>query len=91
MDKIISSRLDEAIITQITLLARELGTSKKSVIEAAIRLYAQTIKQKTDAFDASFSAWQRDETPEETLQHSRETFRRSMMRRQTGVDDAGLH
>lgn len=83
MDKIISSRLDETVINQIALLAKELGTSKKAVIESAIRLYAQIIKQQTNAFDASCGAWQRDETPEETLQHSREAFRRSMMRHHT--------
>jgi predicted transcriptional regulator len=38
MDKILSARIDEAVIRQIALLARELNTTKKAVIESAVKL-----------------------------------------------------
>jgi len=41
MDKILSARIDESVMEQLGLLARELNTSKKAVIEAAIRLYSK--------------------------------------------------
>ena len=41
MDKILSARIDESVINQIGLLARELNTTKKTVIETAIKLYSE--------------------------------------------------
>jgi len=41
MDKIFSSKIDEAVIHKIGLLAQKLNTSKKSIIETAIREYSQ--------------------------------------------------
>jgi len=40
MDKIMSTRMDEAVIQHIGMLARKLGTSKKAVLESAVRYYA---------------------------------------------------
>jgi len=45
MDNILSSRIDEAIIKKIGLLAQKLNTSKKSVIENAIREYSQKVEE----------------------------------------------
>lgn len=84
MEKIISTRLDESVIQQIHWLAHELGTSKKAIIEAAIKLYVQTLQQKPDAFELSCGAWQREETPEATWQQARAAFRHSMLRHQQG-------
>lgn len=41
MDKVLSARVDETVIRQIGLLARELKTTKKAIIESAIRLYSE--------------------------------------------------
>jgi hypothetical protein len=40
MDKIMSPRMDEAVIQRIGMSAKKLGTSKKAVLENAIRHYA---------------------------------------------------
>ena len=37
MDKIMSTRMDEAVIRHIGMLAQKLGTTKKDVLENAIR------------------------------------------------------
>jgi len=39
-----STRLDEAVIRHIGMLAERLGTSKKAVLENAIRDYAEKIE-----------------------------------------------
>ena len=41
MDKIMSTRMDEAVIRRIGMLADKLGTSKKAVLENAVRHYAR--------------------------------------------------
>jgi predicted transcriptional regulator len=83
MDKVLSARIDESVLRRIELLARELGTTKKAVIENAIRLYADRLEteRQIDVLDRTWGAWQREETPEETVERSRFAFRRSMRRR----------
>ncbi len=44
MDKIMSTRMDEAVIRHIGMLAKRLGTSKKAVLENAVRYYAEKIE-----------------------------------------------
>jgi len=44
---------------------------------AARKWYA---RQKTDVFTSTFGAWQRSETPEETMTDIRSVFNRSMKR-----------
>ena len=63
MDKIFSARVDEAIIQRIGLLARQLQTSKKSVIERAIVAYSEKVaeEQNFDVLDHTFGAWERDD------------------------------
>jgi len=46
MDKILSARVDESVIQQIGVLAHELDTSKKAVIEAAIRMFSEQTATK---------------------------------------------
>lgn len=38
-DKIMSTRIDESVIQHIGMLAKKLGTSKKAVLENAVRCY----------------------------------------------------
>ena len=79
MDKIFSARVDEAIIQRIGLLARQLQTSKKAVIEHAILAYAEKVakEQNFDVLEHTFGAWERDDTPQETVDKARNAFRES--------------
>ena len=45
MDKIMSTRMDEAMIRHIGMLAKRLGTSKKAVLENAVRYYAEKTRR----------------------------------------------
>lgn len=82
MDHVISARLDQAVVDQIARLALTLGTTRKAVIEQAVRDYAAKVAptDAPDAFEATSGAWARDESPEATIeavkQRSREAFAR---------------
>ena len=82
MDKIMSTRMDEAVIRRIGLLAKRLGTSKKAVLENAVRYYAEKIEaeQGFDVLTHTFGSWQRDETAAETVQAIKDTMRESQER-----------
>jgi predicted transcriptional regulator len=82
MDKILSARVDESIILRITSLARRLNTSKKKIIENAIRMYANKIDQQEnqDVFELTNGAWQREESARQIVDKTRKTFRESMER-----------
>ncbi len=82
MDKILSARVDESIIRQVGLLARELNTTNKAIIEASIKLYSQQVglDSKIDAINISCGAWKREESPKETISTARSAFNKSMKR-----------
>jgi len=82
MDKVLSARVDEAVIRQIGLLARELKTTKKAIIESAVRLYSEQsgLKKKIDVFETTCGSWNRSESAEETVNNARSAFRKSMER-----------
>ena len=82
MDKIFSARVDESVIKQVGILARELNTSKKDIIETAIRLYSKKIglERKIDVFENTCGVWERSETPQETISIARSAFNKSMER-----------
>ena len=84
MDKILSARIDEAVIRQIGLLARELKTTKKAIIESAVRLYSEQngMKKRIDIFEQTCGCWKHSESPEETVRQARSAFRKSMERHQ---------
>ena len=79
MDKIMSTRIDEAVIRHIDMLAKKLGTSKKAVLENAVRYYAEKIEaeQGFDVLTHTFGRWQRDESAAETVQAVKDTMRGS--------------
>ncbi|MBN1359824.1 MAG: ribbon-helix-helix protein, CopG family [Sedimentisphaerales bacterium] len=84
MDKILSARVDEAIIQKIASLARQMGTTKKKVIEEAVRSYAEKVKSgETDVLELTLGAWSRKESPQQTVAKARKAFRRSMGRRRS--------
>ena len=82
MDKILSARIDDKILRQINDLASRLRTTKKSVIEKAVELLGKKIQAEegTDVFDQTCGAWNRDESPAETVSKIRRAFRNSMHR-----------
>jgi predicted transcriptional regulator len=69
MDKIMSIRIDEAVIRHFDMLAKKLGTSKKTILENAIRYYAEKIEaeQGFDVTTHTFGSWQRDESAAEIV------------------------
>lgn len=84
MDKILSARIDESVATRIGSLARRLRTSKKRVIENAIKIYAAQVdkEQEFDVFEHTCGAWQMKGTPGEIVGKVRKAFRDSMERHQ---------
>jgi len=84
MDKIISARIDEAVVGQIGILARERNTSKKSIIEAAVSAYTKILKKQhpLDTFDHTFGVWQREESAEVSKQKSHDAFNCNFSRHQ---------
>ncbi|MFZ1984787.1 MAG: hypothetical protein WAU91_10270 [Desulfatitalea sp.] len=82
MDKIMSTRMDEKVIQHIGLLARKMGTSKKAVLENAVRFYAQKIESDLgfDVLTHTFGSWQRDESAADTVQLIKDTMRKSQER-----------
>ena len=77
-----STRIDEAVIRHIGMLAKKLGTSKKAILENAVRYYAEKIEaeQGVDVLTHTFGSWQRDESAAETVRAIKETMRKSQER-----------
>ena len=82
MDKVLSSRVDESVIRRIGMLAQQLDTSKKKIIETAVMKYAEQIalEQNVDVLEQTFGAWKRDESAEATVAAARSAFRLGMDR-----------
>ena len=82
MDKIMSTRMDEAVIRHIGMLAKKLGTSKKAVLENAVRYYVEKIEteQGFDVLTHTSGTWQRDESAAETVHVIKDTLRKSQER-----------
>ncbi len=82
MDKVISARVDEATAATIDFLAQDLRTSKKRVIEEAVREFAckQKATSKKDLYQITHGAWKRSDTSDELRKESRQAFEKSMTR-----------
>ncbi len=82
MDKIMSTRMDEAVIQHINMLAKKLETSKKAVLENAVRYYAEKIEteQGLDILVHTFGSWQRDESTAETVKSIKDAMHKSQER-----------
>lgn len=82
VDKILSARVDEAVIQQVGILARELNTTKKAIIEAAIKHYSEQkgLEKKINIFDKTCGVWKRSETVQESVSKARSAFNESMKR-----------
>ncbi len=82
MDKIMSTRIDEAVIQRIGMLAKRLGTSKKAILENAIRHYADKVEADfdIDVLAHTCGSWRRDESTVETVRAIREAMQKSQER-----------
>jgi len=84
MDKILSARVDESVVHLLGLLSRQMKKSKKAVLEAAIRSYAENVEEEAAAgrpFERTLGAWSRPgETARQTREKIRAEFRKSMER-----------
>lgn len=82
MDKIISTRMDEAVIRRIGLLAQKMGKSKKFILESAVNCYAEKVAEEMelDALVQTLGSWAREESPAETVIQIKEAMRKSQER-----------
>ena len=82
MDQIMSTRMAEAVIHHLGILAKQLGTSKKAILENAVRQYAEKIEAelKFDILTHTLGSWQRDESATETVRSVKDTMRQSQER-----------
>jgi hypothetical protein len=84
MQKIFSTRLEEATINEIERLARRLGISKRQFLEDAIGQHANEINAREtanrDIWTETLGAWQRPEKPDATVRRTRRAFQRSFTR-----------
>jgi predicted transcriptional regulator len=83
MDHVISARLDAQVVEEIGRLAGLLHTTRKAVLEQAIRDLAAKVSPgaAADVFEATSGAWSRDDTPDETVQAMRQRSRAAFARR----------
>ncbi len=77
-----SARVDESVTFLLDRLAKKLQTSKKNVIETALRMYSEKIdgNNNADIFKETCGAWKRDESATTTIKKSRSTFNKSITR-----------
>ena len=82
MQKIFSTRLEEATLHELQRATRKLGISKRQFLEEAIQLRAQGVDRHSgeDVWSETLGAWQRTERPETTIQRARRAFRRTFAR-----------
>ena len=82
MDKIMSARVDESVAQRIDILAKKLKTTKKAVIENAIRQYAEKVEaeQNMDILEYTCGSWRREESAADTVQHIRGKMRKAQER-----------
>ncbi len=74
--------MDETVIRHIGMLAKKLGTSKKAVLENAVRCYAEKIEaeQGFNVLTQTFGGWERDKSATETVSTIKDTMRDSQER-----------
>ena len=82
MDKIFSTRLDEATLDELNRVTRRLGVTKRRFLEEAIRLRAQQsgAAGKADVWAETLGAWRRRESAPATIRRIRKRFRQSFQR-----------
>lgn len=84
MEKIFSTRLDEALLNEMDRVTRRAGMTKKQFLEEAIRARARELSAPPgeDVWDETRGIWKRRERPAATVKAARSLFRRSIERHQ---------
>ena len=82
MQRIFSTRLEEATIDELNRVTRRLGISKRQFLEDAIQALARHLRGASadDVWTATLGAWRRTEPGETTIRHARGAFQRSFRR-----------
>jgi hypothetical protein len=78
VQKIFSTRLDEAVLDEMDRVTRRLKITKRRFLEEAIHRQAVDLagKEGTDVWDETLGAWDRKETPGTTVRRARAAFQR---------------
>ena len=84
MQKMFSTRLEEATINEIERLSRRLGISKRQFLEDAVGRHARELNTGEapgdDIWSETLGAWRRSEKVETTIRRARRTFERGFTR-----------
>jgi glucose-6-phosphate-specific signal transduction histidine kinase len=89
MDRVFSTRLDEATLDELNRVTRRLGVTKRRFLQEAIRLRAQQADAAghADVWAETLGAWQRREGAPATIRRIRKQFRQSFQRHQARQDE----
>ncbi|MSO35573.1 MAG: hypothetical protein EXQ50_06560 [Acidobacteria bacterium] len=84
MQKIFSTRLDEATLNEMERATRKLGMSKRQFLEEAIQLRVDrlTRDEQGDVWSETLGAWQRSESGATTIRRARRAFQHGFARHQ---------
>ena len=84
MDKIFSARLDVAVLRQLDRLSRQLGITKKKLLEDMILRRAREMEQETavDVWSETSGAWRRRESAATLRKKIRSEFEKSAKKHQ---------
>jgi hypothetical protein len=82
LDKVVSARIDEAVVDEMERVTHQLGLTKKQFLEDAIlgRARELSAKEMEDVWSATLGAWSRTEKAETTLRRGRKAFSDSFRR-----------
>jgi len=90
MQKIFSTRLEEATINEIERLARRLGISRRQFLEDAVDRHARELNAEDapgrDVWSETLGAWRRSEKVETTIRRARRALQRGFNRHHRAGD-----
>ncbi len=83
MDKILSARLDEAVVNELHRVTRRLGMTKKRFLEEAIQSKVRQVADNAtpDVWEETRGAWRRHEEIQTTIRAGRRKFNAAFKRR----------
>ena len=82
MQKIFSTRLEEATLNELERATQRLGISKRQFLEEAIQLRAEQESRgdQDDVWSETLGAWRRTERADATIRRVRRRFRQNFVR-----------
>ncbi|HLA77714.1 MAG TPA: hypothetical protein VJU18_09065 [Vicinamibacteria bacterium] len=88
MQKVFSTRLDEAVLDEMERVTRRLRITKRRFLEEAIHRQAMQLSAEagSDVWTETLGAWRRNEKPATTIRRAREVFRAGFERQHRGQD-----